>query len=224
MKQSSSTSLLIIDQSCLANIQPDQELLTQVIGQDLLAQKEVVLITSQDSSIKIAQIRSLISNAAYTTQSAQTKRLFIIWQAEKMTLASQHSLLKILEEPPLDNQIILVVSGENSLLETILSRCLVINHASSVAGVSEDTIVFDQILSGQVSYSDLIDAAEKYQEKNQALTLIDDFSRYLHQQPNYPAPKIVSALQKIPQFKTLLMANINSKLVLELMFFELKRL
>jgi len=224
MTQTSLSSLLIIDKLSQTETHPDQSLLKQIINSNDFDQSEVVLISSPENSIGIDQIRDLIMQASYATFSAKTKRLFIIWQAEKMTLASQNSLLKILEEPPKNNQIILVVGSMDSLLETIISRCLVVNHQSEPNKVNDDQQLFAQVLSGQTSYSELIDIAEQYQEKNQALALVDNFCHYVHQQPNYPSKKAVQALQKLQQSKNLLVTNINSKLVLELMFFELKRL
>jgi DNA polymerase-3 subunit delta' len=50
-------------------------------------------------------------------------RVFLVSQAEKMTLPAANSLLKLLEEPPEDTVIILTTSVFGQLLPTLVSRC-----------------------------------------------------------------------------------------------------
>jgi DNA polymerase-3 subunit delta' len=56
-------------------------------------------------------------------------RLIIIEQADTMTIEAQNALLKMLEEPPADTCLILVVAQANSLLSTIRSRSQIIQLA-----------------------------------------------------------------------------------------------
>jgi DNA polymerase-3 subunit delta' len=51
------------------------------------------------------------------------RRVFLVSQAEKMTLPAANSLLKLLEEPPEDTVILLTTSVPGQLLATIVSRC-----------------------------------------------------------------------------------------------------
>lgn len=48
----------------------------------------------------------------------------IVLEADKLTTEAQNSLLKLIEEPPEETQIILTTSNRNSLLPTVVSRCL----------------------------------------------------------------------------------------------------
>jgi DNA polymerase-3 subunit delta' len=50
-------------------------------------------------------------------------RIFLISQAEKMTVPAANSLLKLLEEPPEDTVIFLTTTVSRQLLSTIVSRC-----------------------------------------------------------------------------------------------------
>ena len=52
------------------------------------------------------------------------KKVYIIDDSEYMTKDAQNCLLKTLEEPPKFVTIILIVSNENMILNTIKSRCL----------------------------------------------------------------------------------------------------
>lgn len=82
---------------------------------------DYINIDPQGASIKIAQIRSLQTDVIIKPHGDY--KIYIINNAEKMTIESQNALLKTLEEPPEYVIIILITSNKNSLLDTIKSRC-----------------------------------------------------------------------------------------------------
>ena len=57
---------------------------------------------------------------------SNARKIYIIPDAEKLTLQAQNALLKTLEEPPEYAVIILIANGVVSFLPTILSRCVVL--------------------------------------------------------------------------------------------------
>lgn len=81
------------------------------------------IIDSIDGSIKIEQIRVMISKI-YEKPILSNKKIYIINNADKMTVQAQNCLLKILEEPPQYVVIILIVSNDYAILNTIKSRCI----------------------------------------------------------------------------------------------------
>ena len=74
-------------------------------------------------SIKVAQIREL-QNVINIKPIFSKKSVYIIDDADLMTIEAQNSLLKILEEPPEYAVIILIVHNERSVLSTVKSRCI----------------------------------------------------------------------------------------------------
>jgi DNA polymerase-3 subunit delta' len=80
------------------------------------------IIRPQGGSIKIAQLRALQNSAAYTSFSGG-RQVYLVEQAEKMTLEAANCILKILEEPPRGVTFILVADETDGLLPTIRSRC-----------------------------------------------------------------------------------------------------
>ena len=82
---------------------------------------DFIYIKPQGSSIKISQIRDLQSDVIIKPHGDY--KIYVINNAEKMTIESQNALLKTLEEPPGYVIIILLTNNKNSLLDTIKSRC-----------------------------------------------------------------------------------------------------
>ena len=74
-------------------------------------------------SIKVAQIREL-QNVINIKPTFSKKSVYIIDDADLMTIETQNSLLKTLEEPPEYAVIILIVHNERSILSTVKSRCV----------------------------------------------------------------------------------------------------
>lgn len=64
----------------------------------------------------------------------------LIKNAESLTPEAQNSLLKLIEEPPLNTIIILIVSSKDILLPTILSRCKIIELKDIAPQISEKEI------------------------------------------------------------------------------------
>ncbi|SEC36829.1 DNA polymerase III subunit delta' [Paenibacillus sp. GP183] len=79
------------------------------------------IVQPEGASIKIEQIRELQKEFAYRATASETK-IYILQQAEKMTVPAANSLLKFLEEPTSKVVAILITENGNALLPTIQSR------------------------------------------------------------------------------------------------------
>lgn len=82
---------------------------------------DYINIYPDGSSIKIAQVRKLQSDIVIKPH--KEYKIYIINQAERMTVEAQNALLKTLEEPPQYAIMILITSNKEALLDTIKSRC-----------------------------------------------------------------------------------------------------
>ena len=82
---------------------------------------DLINIHPDGNSIKIAQIRKLQTDIIIKPH--KKYKIYIINQAEKMTVEAQNALLKTLEEPPEYAIMILITSNKAALLDTIKSRC-----------------------------------------------------------------------------------------------------
>jgi DNA polymerase III subunit delta' len=83
----------------------------------------VVLEPGDTGVIKTDPVRDVIDRAGYRPFEGR-KRVVIIDQAETLYPNAQNALLKTLEEPTSSSQFILVTAKADSLLPTVLSRCV----------------------------------------------------------------------------------------------------
>ena len=81
---------------------------------------------------RVDGVRELERLAALRPAEAPVK-IFIVDEAEKMTLATPQAFLKTLEEPPARTVIILILSQPRALPATVLSRCRILRFLPAPA-------------------------------------------------------------------------------------------
>ena len=76
------------------------------------------------NTISVDDIRTQVNNDVAIKPYSSARKIYIINEAEKMTVQAQNALLKTLEEPPSYVVILLLADSQESFLPTILSRCV----------------------------------------------------------------------------------------------------
>ena len=76
------------------------------------------------NSIGVDDIREQINDTIMIRPYSSYYKIYIVDEAEKMTVQSQNALLKTIEEPPSYAVIILITTNQEAFLPTILSRCV----------------------------------------------------------------------------------------------------
>ena len=89
--------------------------------ENLFNSPDYIEITPDGNSIKIAQIRKLQSDIL--VKPYKSYKIYVIDEAQKMTVEAQNALLKTLEEPPAHVVFILATTEPHKILPTIISRC-----------------------------------------------------------------------------------------------------
>jgi len=89
---------------------------------------DVLVLFPKNDVIKIDEIRDLKKTVCLKPMIGR-KRVFILIDSEKMTEPASHSLLKILEEPPLFSHILLTSRNPHLILSTIRSRCQILTFS-----------------------------------------------------------------------------------------------
>lgn len=94
--------------------------------------------------VKIDQIRPMCEQAQFRPYEGR-RRVFIIDDAEWLRHEAANSLLKTLEEPPSTSLVILVTSKPYVLLETVRSRCQMLNFAPLSASEIEEHLLMKKM-------------------------------------------------------------------------------
>lgn len=91
-------------------------------------QPDIIKVTHEKpNTIGVDDVRGQINNDMGIKPYSSPYKIYIMNEAEKMTPQAQNALLKTLEEPPAYGIIFLLTTNVNSMLQTILSRCVVLN-------------------------------------------------------------------------------------------------
>lgn len=109
---------------------------------------DITNITTLDGKkfLSVDQIRELRADVFVKAHSA-SHRVFIIEDADKMNPQAQNALLKILEEPPKNVVFILLVPSKTILLDTIISRCVLLSLTETIDSNSTHIQTAEQFIN-----------------------------------------------------------------------------
>lgn len=79
------------------------------------------------NSIGVDDIREQIHDTIMIRPYSSRYKIYVVDEAEKMTVQAQNALLKTIEEPPSYAIVVLITTNEEAFLPTILSRCVKLN-------------------------------------------------------------------------------------------------
>lgn len=171
-------------------------------------QPDIIRVTHEKpNTISVDDIRAQINNDVAIKPYSSPYKVYIVNEAEKMTVQAQNAILKTLEEPPEYAVILLLTTNVNSLLPTILSRCVVLNM-KPVA----DTLVKKYLMEemqvpdykaevcvafarGNIGKARLLASSEDFENvKAEALSLL----KYIQDMELH---EIIAAIKKINDYK-----------------------
>lgn len=215
---------------------------------DRFVHPDVKLIESQGETIKIETLRELQRVLHLKPYEGQWK-VVIIDGAEHLTPSSGNSMLKILEEPPVQTVFLLLTPHMERLLPTIISRCHIIRipHAlrSSLPElewacdllslprqpeqlfelakkISQDDTTFDQCLETlTVWYHDLLCFKQGLKPQNSPLQKKEVLAQNISL--NLTFQTIADKLTLVLEAKKNLQFQLNRELLAENLLFQLAR-
>lgn len=169
---------------------------------------DIIFITHEKpGTIGVDDIRRQVNNDVAIKPYKGPKKIYIMNEGEKMTAQAQNALLKTLEEPP-EYAVLLILTGNvDSLLQTILSRCVVLNmKPAKDAQIKKYLIETMEIpdykadicvafARGNVGKAKLLASSEEFDKvKEEAITLL----KYIKEME---LNEIVAAIKKITEYK-----------------------
>ena len=106
---------------------------------------DLVYVTHEKpASMGVDDIREQINDTIMVRPYSSQYKIYIVDEAQKMTVQAQNALLKTIEEPPAYAVIMLLTTNPDAFLQTILSRCVQLKlkplKDSVVKGYLEDKL------------------------------------------------------------------------------------
>ena len=169
---------------------------------------DIIRVTHEKpGSIGVEDIRTQVNNDIVIRPYYGPYKIYLINEAEKMTVQAQNALLKTLEEPPAYGVILLLTANADELLATIRSRCVKLE----MKPVKDDIIrrylmeelkvpdykanVCVAFARGNIGRAKLLASSEDFDRvKEEAVTLL----KYIHE---LETAEIAAAIKKIGEFK-----------------------
>ena len=165
------------------------------------------VLHEKPNTISVDDIRFRINNDIGIKPYGSKYKIYIMNEADKMTIQAQNALLKTLEEPPEYAVIMLLTENVNSLLPTIISRCVVLNMKPVMDSqlrkfLMEEMQVPDYkaevcvaFARGNVGKAKALASSEDFENvKTEALSLL----KYIQDMELH---EIVAAIKKIGEYK-----------------------
>ncbi len=167
----------------------------------------IFIAHEKPGTIGVDDIRRQINGDVAIKPYSGPKKIYIVSEGEKMTVQAQNALLKTLEEPPEYAVILILTDNVNTLLPTILSRCVVLNmkpvrDAQIKEYLMENMGIPDYkadicvaFARGNVGKARLLANSEEFDKvKEEAITLL----KYIGEMELH---EIVAAIKKINEYK-----------------------
>lgn len=183
---------------------------------------DIKYITHEKASISVDDVRTQLNNDIQIKPYTGPYKIYIIDEAEKMTEQAQNALLKTIEEPPEYAVILLLTNNINIFLQTILSRCVVLN-VKAIDKNSIKTYLMEQIkvpdyqaeLSATFAGGNLGKAIQ-YASSENFLEMKSNVIRLMKYIDEYELNEVMEALKNFSENKT----NINEYLDLMLLWYR----
>ncbi len=171
-------------------------------------QPDIIFITHEKpGTIGVDDIRSQINGDIAIKPYSSPRKIYIMNEGEKMTIQAQNALLKTLEEPPEYAVILILTTNVDSLLPTILSRCVVLNMKPA-ADAQIKKFLMEQMqipdykadictafARGNLGKAKMLAGSEEFDKvKEEAITLL----KYINEME---ISEIVAAIKKINEYK-----------------------
>lgn len=171
-------------------------------------QPDIIRVTHEKpNTISVEDVRIQINSDIAIKPYSSPYKIYIMNEAEKMTVQAQNALLKTLEEPPQYAVILLLTTNVNAMLPTILSRCVVLNMKPVQDELVKEFLMKEQQIPdykaqvcvafarGNLGKAKLLASSEEFENiKEDAVTLL----KYIN---DMDVHEVMAAIKKINDYK-----------------------
>lgn len=171
-------------------------------------QPDIIYISHEKpNTIGVEDIRVQINGDIAIKPYSSPRKIYIINEGEKMTPQAQNALLKTLEEPPEYAVILILTTNVETMLPTVLSRCVVLNM-KPVSDRLVKKYLMEQLAvpdykanisvafaRGNIGKAKMLASSEEFEKvKDEAITLVKNIN-------DMEISEIVKAIKKISEYK-----------------------
>lgn len=171
-------------------------------------QPDIIYVSHEKpNTVSVEDIREQLNGTISIKPYSSPYKIYIVDEAEKLTVQAQNALLKTIEEPPAYAVILLLTTNADAFLPTILSRCVVLN-LKPVQDVLVKKYLMEQMeipdyqadicvafAQGNIGKAKKLASSENFtQIKDHALHLI----KYI---PDMEIYEIIEGIKSISEFK-----------------------
>lgn len=169
---------------------------------------DIIFVTHEKpNSVSVDDIRTQINGDVSIKPYSRPYKVYIVNEAEKMTVQAQNAILKTLEEPPEYVVILLLTTNVNAMLPTILSRCVVLNMKPVADELVRGFLMRQMMVPdykaeicvafarGNIGKAKALASSEDFENvKSEALSLL----KYINEME---LSEIIAAIKKINEYK-----------------------
>ena len=145
---------------------------------------DIIKVTHEKpDSIGVDEIRGQLVDDMGIKPYSSPYKVYLVDEAEKLTVQAQNALLKTMEEPPWYGVVILLTTNGDKLLPTIRSRCIFLKTQSQKPGEvfleDEDRLRILSILHSvkDMNITQMADAAKDIKDRKLPLSQLMDLMR-----------------------------------------------
>ena len=171
-------------------------------------QPDIIRITHEKpGTISVEDIRQQLNGDILIKPYSSLYKIYIIDEAEKLTIQAQNALLKTIEEPPIYAVILLLTTNVGMLLPTIQSRCVTLHLKPVSSALIEKYLMEDLEIPDY--YANICTAfAQGNVGKAKRLALSEDFKEMLSHAlhlvkyiSEMEVPELIEDLKRINTYK-----------------------
>ena len=144
-----------------------------------LNQPDIISVTHEKpNTISVEDIRRQVNGDIMIRPYSSPYKIYIIDEAEKLSVQAQNALLKTIEEPPVYGVILLLTTNAGMLLQTIKSRCVTLD-LKPVSDMQVKRYLMDEVKLPEYRADICTAFAQGNVGKAKRLALSGDFSEML---------------------------------------------
>ena len=172
---------------------------------------DITLIDTDKNNITKENIINI--EKKYSTKSLMNKkRIYIINEAYKLNRSSSNTLLKFLEEPEENIISFLVVKNKNMLLDTIVSRCIIININFLEKNTETNTSFIDYLKKNKNNF--YLNIEKEYPSREILFSNIEETFKTYDNKTNLNMEEI-EFIEILFDIYLLLKTNVNYKTIID---------